>query len=405
MCQLLFAQSQSNVLTRFLVLEGLRQASTANPDGTGIYSAETGIYKVADRASNLRSFDFLNRVGNRALAHVRLASKGIKVTEENAHPFELERWVLAHNGTLWEKEETPVASTAGAQSRDSDSLAFLKVLEKLSADKEASVIKLLNGAMDKFKGKFAFLLYDKLHKKWYAARGKTAQLHISFIYKGIPPETAEEKAVFNYDNPYGYMIMTEKTTVEWATDRAVLSASAITGESYWFTVGTLLEDESIFELVETGAKKIGEIKETPAFPAASYDSAYSRTPYGGTSRTSDGISSTPFDVKEQAVEALIAEWLIYYSVSLEDFEHILLRVLGKPICYLLEEDITWIVETLLPMLKPAKNKIGVLRSGLKVTDNLRYSLLKDVPEMQFPWMLSRQDVIKKAVKVIKKKVA
>lgn len=392
MCQLLFAQTKSSTLTKFLMLEGLRQASVGNPDGTGVHTPELGVQKTALKASELRSFGFLHKAGPVGMGHVRLASKGIVVTRDNAHPFEGDRFVLAHNGTLWGIDETPLATVV--QSRESDSLVYLKALEAEGVSSpKANVAELLTSAMKKFKGKFAFMLYDKRDKRYYCARGKTANLYITYIFSGEPPETPAEKEVYDYTDFIGFMIMTDKATLESATDRAILTESVTTGHGYWFTVGTLLQDEHVFSLDERGATPIGEIKETSAYPAVAETQPYYHR--------NDGILTTALERKDQAVEAIIADWMYIFNVSPIDFERITLRALGKPICQLDDDDVEWLATILIPLLTPSKDKFSMLRNVVRANEFIFYKKIASVPNLQFPWMLSTKDVLKKAFKVLK----
>jgi predicted glutamine amidotransferase len=114
MCRLLGIVANKEVDFRFSLFgeasKNLRTQSEDNPDGWGIaIFSETGqvaITKSPLKASGDRIFDQTasSGVGRILVAHVRKASSGSNRLE-NTHPFEMDGWVFAHNGTIHNKEK------------------------------------------------------------------------------------------------------------------------------------------------------------------------------------------------------------------------------------------------------------------------------------------------------------
>jgi len=114
MCRLLGIVANKEVDFRFSLFgeasKNLRTQSEDNPDGWGIaIFSETGqatITKSPLKASGDELFDktALSGFGRILVAHVRKASSGSNRLE-NTHPFEMDSWVFAHNGTISNKQK------------------------------------------------------------------------------------------------------------------------------------------------------------------------------------------------------------------------------------------------------------------------------------------------------------
>jgi glutamine amidotransferase len=114
MCRLLGIVVNKEVDFRFSLFgeanKNLRTQSEENPDGWGIaIFPETGQATIAKsplKACGDELFDQTasSGVGRILVAHVRKASSGSNRLE-NTHPFEMDSWVFAHNGTIRNKEK------------------------------------------------------------------------------------------------------------------------------------------------------------------------------------------------------------------------------------------------------------------------------------------------------------
>lgn len=113
MCRLLGIVINREVNFEFSLLgnayRNLRSQSEGNPDGWGIAvfrEDEPIIEKAPRKAAEDQIFEkFACSIrGKILIAHVRYASSGNN-TKENTHPFEIDNWVFAHNGTIGNKKE------------------------------------------------------------------------------------------------------------------------------------------------------------------------------------------------------------------------------------------------------------------------------------------------------------
>ena len=258
MCQLTLINSPSVALTKAaLYIIPARNSRFTHKDGFGFYSKSFGVWKDVLAASNISNMGKLLRdmkiETSPVIAHVRNASKSIKVEKINVHPHESQNVILAHNGTLWFEDELADVKQ-GEESRESDSARFGQMLSK-ELDTEPNFVTAFNNCMSKCKGKFAMLIYSKVEDKFYVCRGKTANLHIVDIMLGT--------------ESVGFIINTEKNTLEddWllVTNTAELMGAPV------YTMGkvTSLAEETIWEVVGTGLVEVGKCTENP-LPVKTY---------------------------------------------------------------------------------------------------------------------------------------
>ena len=113
MCRLLGIVANKEVDFEFSLLgdahRNLRSQSENNPDGWGIavFRGDKPIIEKAPRkAAEDQIFEKITRSiqGKILVAHVRYASAGTNKLE-NTHPFEMDNWVFAHNGTIRNKSD------------------------------------------------------------------------------------------------------------------------------------------------------------------------------------------------------------------------------------------------------------------------------------------------------------
>ena len=258
MCQLHFISSPNDFLNRaFLLSVTALSAREKNDDGVGVYSQSWGLFKTEISANGITNFGKILSLhpeqATMLMAHTRSASPGIVVNIENAHPFEGERFILAHNGRLWKKEET-VSYQASTEGVSSDSKEFLDSLEKYAKEnKDMNFTQLITDVMKEHKGKFAFIIFDKKDSLYYAIRGKTAGLYkITFLSSSAK----NAKSI-------GYAITTGKSELY---DAAILACnlSQLSGEK--ISVGEVeeIQTESVFLLTNTAPVLLGSILESAA---------------------------------------------------------------------------------------------------------------------------------------------
>jgi len=182
-CRLNFQSGERNLVLSFMV--NVTQVNTEkNKDGHGYFILNNNILWKSKQSGYCNSTEeYFNRLLEQTkgfdnlsiLSHVRAAStKLLKITDEDAHPFELGNLVLAHNGTL-----------AAKNSKDEiadkiDSYWFLKVLCDIVGDNLLTPAH-IKSAMEKFTGKFAMLIYDKRQEDiLFIVRGKAPLFYGTF---------------------------------------------------------------------------------------------------------------------------------------------------------------------------------------------------------------------------------
>lgn len=158
---------EEKIFKQLLILDTLR-----GEDSTGVASinlnGDVSVAKVVGDPFQLfdtSAYTAITRTSNRVLiGHNRYATQG-KVSRKNAHPFELDTLVGAHNGTLTNKWELKNGSKY-----DVDSEALYNDIEELG----------LEQAIGKAKGAWALVWWDKATSKLNFLRNKERPLH--YIY-------------------------------------------------------------------------------------------------------------------------------------------------------------------------------------------------------------------------------
>lgn len=98
MCGLVGFSGSSNYDVRTLQTLMILNAIDRGQDATGFYNPEQGLVKKAEHAKKFFPLNKLKR-SNLFIGHVRAKTVGTNI-DKNAHPFEYDNVVLAHNGTL-----------------------------------------------------------------------------------------------------------------------------------------------------------------------------------------------------------------------------------------------------------------------------------------------------------------
>lgn len=166
MCQLLGLSSNKPVDIRFSIKE-FRQRGIYNPHGFGFLfytknNPEPELvkkpYSLNHENINIKKYFFESKI---IIGHVRLASCG-RIAHENTHPFMMDSWGFAHNGTVTSVKKWKLNKYVPSGDTDSEH-AFLYLLEKLenihSFSEQKEIIKKESEKIRKI-GKFNFLLSD-----------------------------------------------------------------------------------------------------------------------------------------------------------------------------------------------------------------------------------------------------
>lgn len=274
MCQLTFLHGQTSLVKGILGNLTLMN-SAGNSDGHGFYfpSPIKKYYKTklsgGDKVFQTNYWDRIEScIGDleevALLSHVRSASINHKIINaENAHPHQVGSIILMHNGTL-----EPDDIELEIEDRI-DSYWYTKALAEIVGRKHLKP-KHISEAMEKFRGKFAFLIADtKQPDIIYVVKGKSASLgyanyiddegkNICFalntmkknletitlpmfwraitsggIHLSEKPVELEDESIYVYDIPKGSLILTDESVKERATvHRTSVSRGAYSGLGY-----------------------------------------------------------------------------------------------------------------------------------------------------------------------------
>ncbi|MEO0073003.1 MAG: class II glutamine amidotransferase [candidate division WOR-3 bacterium] len=164
MCQLLGVSSNKPVNIQFSLKE-FKERGRKNPHGFGFVFYENKEPKLIKEPEPLASkdlkkdeFKFKSKI---IIGHVRLASCGNQ-SHENTHPFVINNWSFAHNGTVTKIKEWTLKKFKPKGETDSEH-AFCYLLEKINNEtdvqKIADILRKEAFKIQKL-GKFNFLLSD-----------------------------------------------------------------------------------------------------------------------------------------------------------------------------------------------------------------------------------------------------
>jgi len=351
MCELIFVNLHNRMLNQRALWSLLYMDSRDNPHGTGWYQEANGVFKT-----ELSGFNIINLgrliaekiVGTLpVMGHVRLASKGVKVEQKNVHPFEGEHFVLAHNGTLWEKDEK-VVNTYGMDSRDSDSLRFLTELEK-NYSVEKTMVEMVDKTMENFSGKFAFLIFNKVTKKYYAFRGRTADLHYVFV---LDHETKER---------IGYIVNTQKKDLELAENIITNIIQLSGGHQIDFEVISEFPVETAWELTAKEPVKLGEVKQREVASTSNFlpqtTTGAGTTPTTSNYRRVMDVTKLSKDSTTEEKMHYVANWMKSQCLSPEDIEIISFAVLGLTLAEFSAQDLDMFINDVIPQISIVGKKV------------------------------------------------
>ena len=395
MCQLALVHLGDPVLNGIFLSPLLQVDSATNKDGTGFLAINNNkkgnvsnftLWKTEMSADCITNLGMAIREcissNHPVMGHVRYASKGIAPTKENSHPFEGERFYLAHNGRLYDKDAV-VEWASDDTGTASDSLAFLTRLEREAVTSpKASIVELLNSAMKDYKGKFAFLIYDCRYNKQYAVRGTTADLHISHI--GI--ENSKDVVT-----PIGFIVNTKKDSLEDALTIAAQIAQIVTGKYIVYDDATILEKDSIYEVQGIDLVKIGELKESSV--TYTYKQCTGMATYAGYSRvypaaTNTNDASSNWDIDLHRLMDRVSRFMLDHFLSIPDMDTLFFLFLGIGLADAQRRDLEEFVETVIPKISASKKFRERLEKVMGPAKTVWLLTYKKVRGLEYPWMLN-----------------
>ena len=360
MCQLTFINLRDLSMSKKLLLCSLIFNSDKNDDGCGFYQngflfkTEVAGYLIANLG------DIINKgitTPAPIISHVRLASTGSEIKKEFSHPFETEKIVLAHNGTLSKK--------SGDIEKELDTIKFLKVLDnKYNENLPKAPIE----TMSEFEGKFAFLIYDKNKNKYYAARGRTATLFMTDI--NIKRGNSIVKL--------GYVINTELSYLNYIT-RFLINTYLLEGKKVSLSPIQELDKESIFELKNDSIIKVGEIKETERAVTIYHplDRSYSAL-YSGSEKEKSS---------EEKYAKILGDFCNKYALSYVELDYILLTLFGRTRLNIEEQMLKEFIDGFIPLIQFGKSARKFVNKYVDKNGYLDYAFYNE-KNIQFPYFLN-----------------
>ena len=388
------------MVNKILLANILQINSLTNGEGTGfMYFSKTGkasIYKTelaADTMLDLGIYIADKIQGDYPLlGHVRAASKGMEVTKANSHPFDGPRFVLAHNGRLYPKNEVvKYNNTVEDTGLASDSQKFLLELES-DAEKfpKLPFLELVSTTMGRHKGKFALMIYDKKTKKFYVCRGNTADLYFTNLLE-YPKGNGDPKII-------GFVVNTRKASLMDSLCYATTAVQVITGRRISYEVAVELPKNTVFEVQGQELLEIGKMEETPV--------VFTYPSQAKTGNTGATIWETS---KKYTVNTRLAIWdysdkifkfMVNHRLSISDIDFLIKMACGYSIADAALEDLDKFINVYIPKITAPKK----VRERLhKITDDsfqiMPYMYTK-IPGLQYPWSVSSMDSIQNLFKYI-----
>jgi len=162
MCQLLGLSANEPVDIEFSLME-FKYRAKSNYHGWGFGLLDGNNWKIIKEPSSLddenineENFKFKSKI---IIGHIRLKSCGGKI-HQNTHPFQINNWIFAHNGTVSRIKTWPLEKYKPAGDSDSE-YAFCHLLEKITLDvSEVNTIIKEEAAKIEVLGKFNCLMSD-----------------------------------------------------------------------------------------------------------------------------------------------------------------------------------------------------------------------------------------------------
>jgi predicted glutamine amidotransferase len=389
MCQLIFVNTGNLILNKLAITTQLiTDAKDSHKDGWGFYTPTGGLRKTQLAASLTTNVGVLIdenvKTSEPIIGHVRNASTsyGYKsVTPENSHPFQTDKLVLAHNGTLEFKDEKLMRDVKYLEMIDSE--IFLTRLSDIYIPESMELRDALKSCMEEFCGKFAFLIYDKIKKDHYIVRGLTSTL---FRYDLIKQDTKEYQ---------GFIINTEEKSL---LDGFFLfnNYSQLFGSRFIYDSKTVksLDTESIYKLEGDEIRKLDSITETKKV-IKSYPTTY--LGWVGQDENNYKFSNqrVPLSEVENMVD-ILDTFIITFKIDISYLDEIFVFLFGSGILGITKENLDYFIKVIIPKFEEIcrKSEYKVIKEWdkLKKEPNLlKFTAEKDI---QFPYLFENYLILR-----------
>jgi len=380
MCQLSYISFNNKAMNSVYLLNQIRiNASAGHRDGCGFFVPETGIWKTdlpADIISNLGRIIRGNISGKSPIiSHVRRATftNNVKTKSiDKSHPFQTDKLIFAHNGHLDLKDD----KIKNPDLNDKiDSEIFLYYLDK--AFTGDNLYTALAETMKLFTGKFAFLIYDRINKKYYVVRGESATLFYVVYNGGLVINTERESLLRGLSDFVNDLQLIPAIFERKAYDPPDIVISDIKE----------IPPETVFEINGLELIKLGEIKENKKVWESVWNSEAAR------GFNSKGFLNTPKGVgyvggAENSNAEKILNFLREYDIDLLYLDRMCSVLFGKGLLECEDDDITCLVDDVLNFVvkNTKKHYIREWRKLRKKASELSPIELNVKTGLSFPYM-------------------
>ena len=394
MCQLLFVNLGDEILNKIFLSHLLQVDSIFNQDGTGFLSIDEKkgpkVWKsemAADSISNLGLILNARIKGDYpVMAHVRAASKGIAVSAENSHPFIGERFILAHNGRLYDRdEEVSYGMDSTDTSIASDSKMFLDAMENMSKESpDKSAQNIITDCMKLFMGKFALLIYDSYEKKHYIARGRTADLHyVDLVMR-------RGKKISNI----GYIVNTKKNSLRDGILMGASIAQVLTNNDIYYGEVVELKANTLYEARPHDLLELGEVKENTV--------VYKSKVFYDANKNFESNYTPDIDVKLPEISDAdrIYNYASDHFLSIQDIDMMFYLILGVPMARVRSDDVSLFAKEIVSRCSIDKRVREKISNILTPEGKIALSVYEKVPGLQYPWVVNDKEHIQDMVRYL-----
>jgi predicted glutamine amidotransferase len=378
MCELMLINTNNRRINKTILYFLSKVDSIKNQDGFGFFTKNGGIFKTKqapNKISNLSDIIDKNYSSGIILAHVRAASatNGSKIiSDDKAHPFSTKKLILAHNGAL-------NFTGNGDEYKDRgliDSEEFLLELDKEYDGKNFP--SAINKTMERFKGKFAFLIYSIPENKFYVIRGKTAKLYKSTIkingeVCGIVINTSDSDLNEALMYVKDVMYITSKINIEFSSPEFIPNETI-----------NVLEGFNIVEVA-----KIKEDEPVSTYNYFLYNDYPCSKSYG---YINNNTSTNKKDVRVNRFTELLYSFILVSASDFTDADMVCKCITGKYLLDLNSKDILLShINTANKLINLAKGNAKLVRSW-KTICSFSKTPYTDY-KIQFPYVLEKPDKI------------
>jgi predicted glutamine amidotransferase len=391
MCQLILANTHNKTINRlFYFMLTLKDSDVSNKDGFG-YTTGERVYRTEKTPIQA---GIGTVVGNSSIdtgtiaGHVRQASFGTiafpkLVGIDHSHPFVTEDYILMHNGTLEFKDSKELEKYKDKQYIDSR--MFVLELQEMKNKTPTELFPvILNKTMAKFRGKFAFIIYEKATKSFFIIRGKTADLHMAkVIVEGVP----------------GIVINTALKELKESLG-FITELGKVLGIEMSYEEPVIIKPETINILNPDSIQEIGIITETVKPLPVTIWEGYEETPnYYGRGYNRQYYEHTPKEL-DPVVSEIVA-FMVKAGVEPEELDEIWYHMFGNGLLNITTAQAKSFTKTALPAFykRHGSKQFQFYQRLMEKFKAYNIASFFGKTGLQFPYMLNDASVLKRKLEV------